>query len=55
MTIRVLLADDQPLLERMAITGTTVKTYVTRLLTKLGARDRVHLVIMAYEAGLAGT
>jgi DNA-binding NarL/FixJ family response regulator len=30
----------------------TVKTYLTRLLTKLDARDRVQLVIMAYEAGL---
>ncbi|MFJ6566046.1 response regulator [Streptomyces sp. NPDC091292] len=34
------------------ITTATVKTYVTRLLSKLDARDRVHLVIMAYEAGL---
>ena len=30
----------------------TVKTYLTRLLAKLDARDRVHLVIIAYEAGL---
>ncbi|MFC1440521.1 response regulator transcription factor [Streptacidiphilus sp. N1-10] len=30
----------------------TVKGYVTRLLVKLGARDRVHLVIIAYETGL---
>ncbi|MEV6305197.1 response regulator transcription factor [Actinoplanes sp. NPDC051861] len=30
----------------------TVKTYVTRLLSKLNARDRVQLVIAAYEAGL---
>ena len=30
----------------------TVKTYVTRLLTKLDARDRVQLVIIAYDAGL---
>ncbi|GAA2446073.1 response regulator transcription factor [Actinomadura vinacea] len=30
----------------------TVKTYVTRLLTKLDARDRVQLVIIAYETGL---
>jgi DNA-binding NarL/FixJ family response regulator len=30
----------------------TAKTHVGRLLTKLGARDRTHLVIAAYEAGL---
>ena len=29
------------------------KTHVGRLLTKLAARDRTHLVIAAYEAGLA--
>jgi DNA-binding NarL/FixJ family response regulator len=36
----------------LCITMTTVKTYVGRLLTKLNARDRVHLVIIAYETGL---
>ncbi|OKK16268.1 LuxR family transcriptional regulator [Streptomyces sp. CB00455] len=30
----------------------TAKTYLTRLLAKLDARDRVQLVILAYEAGL---
>ncbi|MFG1708169.1 response regulator transcription factor [Nonomuraea sp. M3C6] len=34
------------------ISVATVKAYVTRLLTKLDARDRVQLVILAYEAGL---
>jgi len=34
------------------ITMATVKTYVSRLLLKLDARDRVHLVILAYDAGL---
>ena len=40
------IADD------LRITVATVKTYVSRLLTKLDARDRVQLVITAYEAGL---
>ncbi|MFD4370352.1 response regulator [Streptomyces sp. NPDC058486] len=38
--------------DELHITLATVKTYVTRLLAKLEARDRVQLVILAYEAGL---
>jgi DNA-binding NarL/FixJ family response regulator len=34
------------------ITTGTAKTHVARLLTKLDARDRVQLVITAYETGL---
>ncbi|MFF6772121.1 response regulator [Streptomyces sp. NPDC012637] len=37
------------------ITVATAKTYVTRLLAKLDARDRVQLVILAYEEGLVST
>ncbi|HWC38512.1 MAG TPA: LuxR C-terminal-related transcriptional regulator [Acidimicrobiales bacterium] len=31
----------------------TAKTHVSRLLTKLDARDRAQLVVIAYETGLA--
>jgi DNA-binding NarL/FixJ family response regulator len=34
------------------ISVATAKAHVARLFTKLDARDRVHLVIVAYEMGL---
>lgn len=33
----------------------TVKTHVSNLLTKLNIRDRIHVVIFAYENGLVGS
>ncbi|MFF4284455.1 response regulator [Streptomyces sp. NPDC001633] len=38
--------------EDLFITVATAKSHVSRLLTKLNARDRVQLVIIAYELGL---
>jgi DNA-binding NarL/FixJ family response regulator len=35
------------------VTLPTAKTHVSRLLTKLGARDRTQLAILAYESGIA--
>ncbi|WP_353829211.1 response regulator [Agromyces sp. SYSU T0242] len=34
------------------LSESTVKTYVSRLLAKLGAHDRVQIAILAYESGL---
>jgi DNA-binding NarL/FixJ family response regulator len=36
----------------LVISPTTVKTHISRAMTKLGARDRAQLVVFAYESGL---
>jgi DNA-binding NarL/FixJ family response regulator len=38
----------------LRVTESTVKTHLARAQQKLGLRDRVHVVIWAYETGLAG-
>jgi len=43
------------LAETLHVSLPTAKTHVSRILTKLGARDRTQLVVIAYESGLVST
>ncbi|MBT2442765.1 response regulator transcription factor [Streptomyces sp. ISL-36] len=45
------LPNDQ-IADRMVITPMTAKTHINRAMTKLHARDRAQLVVLAYESGL---
>jgi DNA-binding NarL/FixJ family response regulator len=38
--------------ERLYLSPATARTHVSRAMTKLGARDRAQLVVLAYETGL---
>ncbi|MFF0306164.1 response regulator [Streptosporangium sp. NPDC004379] len=43
---------NEQIADRLVISPLTAKTHITRSLAKLGVRDRVQLVILAYESGL---
>ena len=38
--------------QHLYLSPATVRTHVSRTMTKLGARDRTQLVVLAYETGL---
>lgn len=39
---------------RLVVSPATARTHVSRVMTKLGARDRAQLVVLAYQSGLVG-
>jgi DNA-binding NarL/FixJ family response regulator len=43
---------NQEISDSLYVTSATIKTHVSRLLMKLGARDRAQLIVIAYETGL---
>ncbi|WP_017539452.1 MULTISPECIES: response regulator transcription factor [Nocardiopsis] len=43
---------NEELARRLVVSPATAKTHVSRVLSKLGARDRAQLVVIAYESGL---
>ena len=44
---------NQEIAQHLVLSPLTAKTHVSRLFTKLDARDRAQLVVLAYETGLA--
>ena len=45
-------SDNREIAAELGLSPDTARTYVSRLLTRLGARDRAQLVVLAYESGL---
>ncbi len=45
-------ANNDEIADRLVVSPATAKTHVSRIMSKLDARDRAQLVVIAYESGL---
>ena len=52
MTLVAAGLSNEEIAGQMFVTPLTAKTHVNRAMTKLGARDRAQVVVIAYESGL---
>ena len=53
--VMALVADglsNEEIAQKLYMSPATVRTHVSRAMTKLGVRDRAQLVVLAYETGL---
>ena len=55
LTLVALGRSNQEIAEALQLSPLTAKTHVSRILHKLDARDRVQLVVMAYQSGLVAS
>jgi DNA-binding NarL/FixJ family response regulator len=46
---------NEEIAEELVISPATARTHVSRIMVKLGARDRAQLVVVAFQSGLVGT
>jgi DNA-binding NarL/FixJ family response regulator len=56
MNTAIMVADgmsNTEIARQLTLSPLTVKTHVYQAMTKLGARDRAQLVVLAYQTGLA--
>lgn len=52
MALAALGKSNQEIADHLVVSPLTVRSHVSRAMTKLNARDRAQLVVIAYQSGL---